>query len=244
MPTALGSLDWPDLKNARDLGGLPLTGGRTTRHGALVRCDSPTALTVTGIERVRAYGVRRVIDLRLPREVEEQPSPFAGDAIYEHRSLIDIEAEIAAGYDYRTEPTPAEVYQGSLVRNAVRIVSIVGAIADAPDGAVLVHCEAGKDRAGIVVALVLQAMGVPDDEIVADYAVSDTNLRARLEVFLAEARDEEDRGHIRLWRGCVPETMEAFLAHVHEVYGGAEPYLLGQGLPKGQLDRLRERLVG
>jgi protein tyrosine/serine phosphatase len=121
-------------------------------------------------------------------------------------------------------------------------VAAVGAVADAPDGAVVVHCHAGKDRTGIVVALLLRLAGVPIDEIAADYALSGERLRPRHERWFASAESEEERARIERIAATPLKSMQAVLEALDEQYGGVERYLLDGGLSPETLEAARARL--
>jgi protein tyrosine/serine phosphatase len=235
------ALVWDGCLNVRDLGGLPVTGGGRIRSRALVRADSPHHLTSAGRQALRDYGVARIIDLRQPDEVALDPNPFADDPGYRHQPAFDP----ARAHEYKpdNDPTLGHVYRSGLARNARTMTAAVGLLADAPPGAVLIHCHAGKDRTGIVVALVLSAVGVDDDTIVEDYAASSAALRPRLEALLDAAADDNERAWIREWRDTHPVTMRAMLDALHNVHGGAERYLTDHGLTPGQLTRLRDRMT-
>ncbi|MEU8228464.1 tyrosine-protein phosphatase [Actinoplanes sp. NPDC048967] len=157
-------LDWPACRNARDLGGLPTLDGGRIRDGALLRSDHHAAMTPADVATVRAAGVSRIVDLRRPAELAEQPSPFAGDPIYTHVSmLMDV-----TDYEY-----PADSYGPLLDHNQGRVAAAFRAIAEAPPGGVLVHCRGGRDRTGTLVALALTVAGVGPEVVAEDYARSE-----------------------------------------------------------------------
>ena len=162
--TTTRRLDWATLVNARDLGGYPTTDGGAIRWGALVRSDSLSSLTPSGQDALVAYGIRTVIDLRMPDETASSPNPFAvaGDhgVAYHNRSFIDPAAEPAT-----FAATLAEDYQSMLARFGPQIAAVVTTVAGAGEGGVLVHCAAGKDRTGLIVALLLGALEVVPDVI-------------------------------------------------------------------------------
>ncbi|GAA3239350.1 tyrosine-protein phosphatase [Dactylosporangium siamense] len=213
-------LRWEGLHNARDLGGLPAVDGGRVRHGAVVRSDSPHELTADGVAALRAHGVTRIIDLRCEDEARMRPNVLADDPMYRLVPFTDPDDDPAAelsdlaGID--------ELYRCRIAGDARRVVAAVAAVADAPPGAVLVHCQAGQDRTGMLVALLLRVAGVPDDAIVDDYAYSPTH--PGLE--------------------CEPESILSMLELVDERWGGAEGYLLEHGLTPAQLTALRTRLRG
>jgi protein-tyrosine phosphatase len=157
-------LDWPACRNARDLGGLPTMDGGGIREGALLRSDHHTAMTPADVAAVRAARVSRIVDLRRPAELAELPSPFAGDPIYTHVSmLMDV-----IDYEY-----PADSYGPLLDHNKERVAAAFRAIAEAPPGGVLVHCRGGRDRTGTLVALALTVAGVGPEVVAEDYACSE-----------------------------------------------------------------------
>lgn len=237
MPTALS---WPDCRNVRDVGGLPTADGGRIRDGALIRADSLDRLTAEGVALFKAAGVRRIVDLR---NVEEAAGhPFAAELdLYRLVPLIDPARE--RDQNKSAERTLADIYRSSLTRNAKSIVEGVAAVADAPDGPVLVHCAVGKDRTGMIVALVLSVAGVPDEVIAADYEQSGECLREEFEAWLTGVTDETELRRVTERMSCRPETMLTMLEHTRAGFGGAEGYLLAHGLTSGQLDRLRERLI-
>src|SRR4051794_31822960 len=190
MATAPPQPRWIDLEgavNVRDLGGLPVDGGRRTAPGALLRADNLQALTPADVERlVDGLGVRVVVDLRTGPEVElEGPGPLVADGRVDirHRSLYpelgartDVVAVDVPWRGRRVEGHPDEtpavrIYLGYL---RDRPDSVVAALRDVArgTGGVLVHCAAGKDRTGVVCALALEAVGVPRAAVVADYVAT------------------------------------------------------------------------
>ncbi|MGA8117384.1 MAG: tyrosine-protein phosphatase [Actinocatenispora sp.] len=234
------SLRWPDCRNVRDLGGLPTSDGHRIRRGALIRADNLDRLTPDGLAALHAAGVRRVIDLRTGRETRDYPHPLARHASYLHAPLIDEEQE--KHRDPASEPTLAEIYRGSIGRNARSITAGLVAFADAPPGAVVVHCHAGKDRTGMYVALALHAAGVAARHIAEDYAYTAHCLRGQIEHDLDDLPDEQTRARLRDLHGSEPGTILGMLEHVDTRYGSVGNYLRGHGMSQRQYDTLRERL--
>jgi protein-tyrosine phosphatase len=238
-------LEWEGCLNARDLGGYATEDGRDTRWGTVVRSDSPAALTEAGRAALATYGVRAIVDLRLPAELADDPNPFAepGDhgIAYTNVSIIDP----AAGFPPDTV-TLAENYLWSLERFSGLMAQAMEAVARAPEGAVLIHCAAGKDRTGLISALLLGLAGVPAETIAADYAMTAELLRPREQEWLAGLPPEERAQREAMVARYAPtaEVMLAVLAGLTERHGGVEPYLRSTGLDAGDLERLRRRLVG
>ncbi|NJP31783.1 tyrosine-protein phosphatase [Micromonospora thermarum] len=201
---AAGVLTWPGCRNVRDLGGTPTTDGRRIRHGALLRSDR---LTPADVPAARAAGVSRIVDLRWARECERDPSPFASDPVYRNAPLLAD----PLGYN-----PPEDSYGPMLDHNAERMAVAVRLVADAPPGAVLVHCHAGRDRTGVLVALLLGLAGVGPAEIAADFARTE---------------------------GCGPLPMRNTLTHLDAHYGGSAGYLTAAGLDPALLAAVRSRLL-
>jgi len=237
-------LAWDDCVNARDLGGYPTADGRQTRWGAVVRSDSLAALTPAGRDALLAYGVRAVVDLRLPAEIAEYPNPFAEPAdhgvAYTNVSIVDP----AAGFPPDTI-TLAENYLWSLDRFRALVAAAMAAIANAPQGGVLFHCAAGKDRTGLISALLLALVAVPDQAVAADYALTAECLRPRDQEWLENGPGERAEREALLVRYApTAQVMLEVLDRLRQRYGGAEAYLRRAGVAADDLTRLRGRLLG
>jgi protein-tyrosine phosphatase len=236
-------LAWEGCLNARDLGGYPTADGGETRWGAVVRSDSPSALTGAGRAALAEYGVRAIIDLRLQSELDDYPNPYAepGDhgIAYRNVSIIDP----AAGFPPDTV-TLAENYLWMLGRFQRQVAEAMAAIAEVPDGAVLIHCAAGKDRTGLISALLLGLVGVPAETIAADYALTAECLAPRDREWLENGPGERaEREAVAARFAPTAQVMLEVLAKLTERYGGVEQYLATAGVGPEQRRRLRDRLV-
>jgi protein tyrosine/serine phosphatase len=243
-------LEWEGLINARDSGGLTAAGG-VVREGALVRSDVLNDLTPNGVEALIEHGVRTVIDVRSANEISHawERYPLREHDLVEYRNLPfraprDEAAAAAVRAAWDGAQSREEFNRADLDFHRAGITAIVSAIADAPPGGVLVHCHAGKDRTGIVVALALAVVGVSDDEIAQDYALSELAMEQIMVEWLAHIGAPESE-HERHWALAMPsrEAMLDTLAYLRERYGGAERYLLDAGMTQDQMARLRARLV-
>ena len=230
-------LDWPGCRNVRDIGGLPTADGRVIRSGVLIRADSLQYLTDEGVAAVRRSGVSRILDLRGDGEVAAFPTPFTGTPLAVRQSLQD-----PADPDHG-QPTIVEACTWMLDQRPELFAAAVKAIADEPHGAVVVHCHGGKDRTGMVVALALSVVGVPEEEIVADYFRTQSRLAGWLAEQLAEELDESKHPEMIEFRDTRAESLVAILRHLDDKYGGPEAYLRHGGLTTEDLDKLRARLV-
>ncbi|HVU77720.1 MAG TPA: tyrosine-protein phosphatase [Gaiellaceae bacterium] len=230
------TLAWQGCVNVRDLGGVPLEGGGETRFGELVRADSIPQLTDEGWRAFADHGVRRVVDLRWPEERADDP-PRDVDVEVVHVALLGaydpdvdgnmrqyIEADDIVGFR-------VDGYTRWLADHRAEFAQALTAIADA-DGPVVFHCRGGKDRTGLVAALLLRLAGVSIAEVAADYALSEAN-------FLAGG----ETGGAYFVLATPEQGMARTLEWLDDRYGGVEAYLLGCGLDEARLERLRSRLV-
>jgi protein tyrosine/serine phosphatase len=244
------ALVWDGCVNVRDLGGLPAGDGRRTQFNRVVRADNLRRLSDRGKEALVDHGVTRVVDLRFPEELAlDAPGDLPVEVV--HVSLLgptrteEWQAEQNAAMDNAASADEYLLwsYLDFLGRYRDRFAEAVRAIADAPDGAVVVHCMGGKDRTGLVTALVLRLAGVEPDVVAADYALTEEALAPLHDVWVAEAADEAERRRRRLLKPAPPSVMTAVLAAIEERYGGVRAYLRGGGVDDATLDRVRERLL-
>lgn len=236
-------LAWDGCLNARDLGGYRTADGRETRRGAVVRSDSLATLTGAGRAALIEHGVRSIVDLRLPSEVAEAPNPFAepgGHGIaYANVSFIDPAAGPSGEFT-----SLADDYTSMLDQFRPAVAAVMTAIARAPEGGVLVHCRGGKDRTGLIAALLLELVGVPRETIGTDYALTAECLRPLEEEWLENGPGERaDRKKALIAYEPRAEIMVEVLDHLDERYGGAEAYLVGAGVGADDVTLIRRRLL-
>ena len=220
----------------RDLGGLTC-GGATLLRGRLVRASMLGTLSPAGREAVRVHGIRTVIDLRTEDELAEAPSPFREGLTYRHVPFTV--ARTMGLHRAAAEGTMSDELRRLAVPDG-GIAGPVHAIAGAEPGIVL-HCAAGRDRTGIVIAVVLAAIGVPDQEIVADHTASDAELAPEYERFKALHPDQTadvDAGiERRAW------TMEQILTTLRLAFGSSAAYLKTAGVTADEIEAIRTKLT-
>ncbi len=236
-------LPWEGTLNARDLGGYQTHDGKETQWGAVIRTDNLAPLTEAGKRALRAYGVRTIVDLRLPQELADYPNPFAvpgeRDIAYTNISLVN-----PATKPPETFTTLADDYTHMLDDFHPAIAQIMTTIAEARSGGVLVHCMGGKDRTGIVSALLLDLVGVSRETIGADYALTAEYLRPQEEEWLENGpNDREWREKVLALHMPTADVMQEVLQRLDQRYGGVEKYLLNAGVSKENVQRLKQRLV-
>lgn len=233
-------LNWDGLINARELGGYVTREGRVTRWKSLVRTDDLVFLSDDGRAALRAYGIRTIVDLRYPRELDAHPSPFAGQPHFHHLSLLD-----EAHREEEDRVFAVSRLQWHLLvfdERVEKMAAVMRTLAQAPEGGALFHCHAGKDRTGIVAALLLDLAGVPHDVIAGDYSLSNEYLKPRHDEWLTRVPEDKREWALGLMV-CPPDVMLAALNHLQSRYGGTAGYLQSIGLHKDEVDALRRRIV-
>jgi len=233
-------LEWEGCVNVRDLGGHRTADGRVTAFGSVVRADVIRGLSDSGWEALVSHGVRTVVDLRYHSEVEADP-PREVPVEVVHVPLLD-ERDEAAMAAIDSWMTTAGAYLEMLERFPPNFARAVTTIARAPEGGVLVHCHGGKDRTGLVVALLLTMASVPPEEIAADYGLSAVNLAQLTEEWVAAALDHSERERRRRISRGDPQAMLDVLAELEARYGSVRSYLLVAGARDDDLDRAVGRL--
>ena len=242
------ALEWDGCLNVRDLGGVAVEGGGETRFHSLIRSDNVRGLTDAGWRALAAHDVARIVDLRWPEELAEDP-PRDVDIDVVHISLLgtldrDFSDDIA---DYMAADDPAGYWASSYIRildaYAANFGRALAAIADAPDGPVVFHCAGGKDRTGLVAALLLRLAGAGIDEIARDYALTEPMRSRGPDPWVEAAPTGWERARRLFMQHTPPEAMRRALEHLEREHGSVESYLRSAGLDDARLAALRERLA-
>jgi protein-tyrosine phosphatase len=213
----------------------------------MVRSDSITYLTVAGREAMCAYGVTTVIDLRSASELrgeqdQRYPRP-ASEAVhadgvsYLHRPLLDDGSVNKIG----ETTNMLERYLAMLQERRDAFRDVFTSMAEA-EGGILFHCMAGKDRTGLIAAMVLALAGVHRDQIAADFAETDRRLAGQYELWIAGAAPEM-RATMRDELRCPPERILAVIDHLDREWGGVAGYLEAAGMGPAAIDRVSSRLA-
>ena len=241
----LGSID--GLHNARDLGGHSAKDGRTVRSRQVIRSDNLIGLTDQGeADLIRLVGPRTVVDLRMVSETDALGYELsdAGVSILKRpmtpQSGATPEQLAAGGADNLVDD-----YLRQVEVNADSIIATLELIAEPANRPVIIHCTAGKDRTGIVVAILLSILGVADEDIVADYHVTTINMAPIVDRIRAASvyRDNGLAAAPQWIFDSEPETMRAFLAELQVRYGSAEAWAIAKGLPPETVVALRDSLL-
>ena len=235
------------LVNVRDIGGIPTTDGRVVRSRQVVRGDNPKGLTDAGqghFAEVVAPAV--IVDLRIQLEVHREGYTVLHDPV----RIVNLPMLPQSGVnqeqiDAGMADNLVEDYMRQIDVNADSVVSALRLIADPANRPVFIHCTAGKDRTGIVIAMLLSLLRVDDEVIVADYHVTTKNMAPILErIRNAPVFKANGLADAPAWIfDSEPETMREFLARLRAVHGGAEQWALAHGLTIDEIGRLRETML-
>ena len=219
-------------RNVRDIGGYPAADRRRMRWRTLLRSDELTRIPPHAVDKLLRLGLRSVIDLRWPEELDIAPNVFQGSDLVHYRS-IPLLAD---------DPTPhsglAGMYRHVLDARGWQLAEVVRALLEEDGLPAIIGCAAGKDRTGVTIALLLDLCGVPREVIVEDYALS-----AQYFVSTSAHIDLDDWRHASLVVDSPPEFMESALRHLDERHGGARSLLLRHGISNREMDALVERLT-
>jgi protein-tyrosine phosphatase len=229
--------------NFRDLGGLATVQGATVSLGRVFRSDALHRLTAADAAVLEGLGIARVFDLRSRRELQQDGiGDFVG-VRHIHAPLVEVtlspfDPEIDWGrVDLRTR------YVEMLELGGTAIRMVIEATTD-EDGPLVFHCTGGKDRTGVVAAVLLRALGVSDETIVEDYALSEVYLRSFLDDFRRDlVRQRFAPEVVGYLTSSPPERMRATLRELDRRWGSTEAYLAWIGVGPHTVERLRAGLL-
>ncbi len=234
----MSSLRIPGLLNVRELGGHPTRDGAKTRKHSLLRSDDLAQLTDEGMQALADYGVRTIVDLRWPGEIATKPHPAALAARGLRCHRISLLASDETQWASLSGACTKEMWKCAVLEHTrPQLKEVLEIIADAASEPLLFHCVAGKDRTGLIAALLLALADVEADVIAADYAASSSRLAAAYLLRYPELQRAEILEALR----CPEEGVHNMLAYLEE-YGGAAGYLRTIGLTDARIDQLRAHL--
>jgi protein-tyrosine phosphatase len=228
-------------RNLRDLGGYATVDGGHTRWRTLFRSDCLDELDPAGQAWLIDAGLRTIVDLRDETEAASNPNVFATSEALDYRRVPVWDEPLPP----TQIPSLHNGYRRELDLRGARLATILATLLEPGALPALIHCAAGKDRTGLVVALLLATLGVPREIIADDYALSGVCLGP--DYVVDAQRWVADLGHDwEVWGHLFetpPERMLLTLSYIDEQFGGAERYLADHGLAPNDQRRLRELLV-
>lgn len=211
--------------NTRDLGGWPLRGGGTTRYGRVWRSDAFTRATPRDLERLAEQGVHTLIDLRTTGERDDAPHPFDTDQRFDVVH-VDLFGPVLAGFmrgELTGDPFDLRTHYLASFRFArdayAHAFEVIARSLDTHDGPVVIHCTAGKDRTGLIAALLLRAAGAEETTITAEYALTHERIEPLRPVLLDEG---ESKG---LPRDAYVRMLDAYAATMAAALSGLDDEL-------------------
>jgi protein-tyrosine phosphatase len=237
------NLAFSSTYNFRDVGGYPGLDGRTVRWRRLFRADSLHRLEGDDWAAFGALGVRTVVDLRRGFEVAEHGRVPEADGLTYHNPVLEH-------VDWKDVPYPggvvherwlADRYLDFTEAGRAGLAAALSVIADPAAAPVVVHCMAGKDRTGVVCALALSLLGVSDDDIATDYALTEAAM-ARLTAYLREHDPAAIEGQDHMF-DSPREAMLLFLEDMGRMYGSVEKYVRTIGVTADQIAAIRDSLL-
>lgn len=251
-------VDLGAVHNFRDLGGYPTADGRHVRWRRLFRADGLDRLTAADVELLRPISLRSVIDLRSAGEIHER-GRFPVDAYpvaFHHLAVIDSTRNTdndearslfmeAADDPTRVVEFLTKAYQHMLERGGDKLAEGLRILAGPDALPAVFHCAAGKDRTGLMAGILLSGLGVPDEQVIADYALSAgafARTRAWADVNKPELVTWMDSVPTPL-QGAHPDAMRGVLDHFAAEYGGARGFVAQYGVTDDVWDRLAETLL-
>lgn len=227
--------------NLRDVGDYPLASGGCTRWGLLFRSDA-ARFADAGRAELESLGLRTVIDLR--DDAERAMLPTGMDALVPRVLSRPLDPRPLLSHVRADGADPlGELYTAIVRERGDRIAAIVNDLAQEGALPALVHCAAGKDRTGVVIALVLSAIGVPDDVVRADFALTSEYLTADFFAGLPAESGAADSAADEPLRAAHPESIGAMLRAVEESHGSARDFLVAHGVATDRIDHLRTALT-
>ena len=228
--------------NCRDLGGMPLAGGKTFRKGIFLRSESPQWIPADAIQQVKDYGAKTIIDLRGEEEIRQDGNPFIGDpdVFYHNVPLLngnpnDTKDETM---EYLRTHILGDYYIIIAEEMGDRLVDIMRLLLNS-DGLALFHCQHGKDRTGVVAAILYLISGASREDIIHNYEVSEYYLRDLLAPILRKMPAD-----LRHALNSNRENMIKFLDYLDSKWDGdAEKLLMANGLTSDELSRLKAKCI-
>lgn len=247
-------LNIDDVVNFRELGGYHTRDGKTVQRGRLYRSSKLDRLTEQGKAQIQALGIKSVIDVRGMAEVEQHPDNLPEDVDYHHLPIEPENDTVGSLRDYffnksRLREGMFRMYHDTFIETCPEMFGqAIQLIADANQTPVIFHCTAGKDRTGLISAMVLSLLGVPDETIIADYTLSNHSYQ-HLRDYTEERLGQLSKLGIKaddLWPllVCDPEFITSSLVHIRGHYGSIENYLIKKGgISPETIALLRENLL-
>ena len=230
--------------NVRHVGGYATSDGRTTKPYTLIRADALHQLDDDGRAQLRSLSVQTVIDLRRDSERESHPD-LVDDVGARIVNLPLFVAERGEGATGDLEMTLNDIYRMLIEDRGPAIAAVVRELAAPGALPAVVHCSVGKDRTGVIIALVLSVVGVPDEVIALDFAATGLFLSAeqRTAMIAMIASDGMNEDRAAQLMSSDPVLITEVLALVRRYHGSVASYLIAHGVSPEEIEVLRHELL-
>ena len=241
--TEAASRHWPldGTHNLRDLGGYDASGGAKTRWRTLLRSDGLHRLPETSRRRLIDFGLRTVIDLRTDAETDTAPNVFADS---EQVAYVHLPMRAPYIIDQHRAETLEELYRVLVEECQDQIGYVISVLADHGGVPAVIHCSAGKDRTGVVIAVLLDLLGVAREIIVSNYLQTKRYMGSiKSELRSAAAQIGYDLDRLDRMLECRADAIKGTLDYVDERFGGTVEYVGAAGIDQNAIGRLRSALL-
>lgn len=224
--------NWTGTMNTRDLGGTPTADDKQIRFQRFIRSDAPCKITAGEKDFLLEHNVKTVIDLRNEGIAERSPNAFVSD-----RRFFCYNFPLGANIKVPGSADGVVQNYCDMLENEIVISDIFKKMADSKGG-ILFHCQEGKDRTGLISAILLLLAGAADIDIFADYEISNVYLYEMIKIAKAVPHGIPD--HLLYVKS---KYMETVLAYLRKQYGSAERYLLAKKISDSEIDHLKRKLL-
>ncbi len=240
------SLTLPGTYNIRDLGGYTTPSGKQTKQRFLIRSGNLDKVPISSQQQLLTYGIRTVIDIRDEWEAKHYPNVFANDMHVRYLNVPLIGDALSNNAEWQNASEHVwllELYIQYIERCKHQINAIFRAFAES-EAAIIFHCHAGKDRTGIITALLLSCIGVADAAIATDYSLSSQQISHLTEEWRAYAvQQSRDMAQFEDKVASKPETILELLNYIRTNYGSSADYLRDCGLVDNTLKQLQHHFI-
>jgi protein-tyrosine phosphatase len=227
------------IYNMRDLGGLPTRDGHRIRSGKIFRSDSLHHLPEHSQTQLLNQGIRTVIDLRRPEELLHAPHVFSTQP---HIRYHHVALRLVPFPQDQKSFTLSDLYQGILAYNHDLIREVLQQILQEPE-AVVFHCRAGKDRTGLIAAIILDWLGVDHETIIEDYALTEHFIQPLIPEMQAERPPFIPQHQYDQLLETHPHAIREILQTLQDTYAGSYGFLCHLGFDDQQLQQIRHQLL-
>lgn len=220
------------IENMRDIGGY-VVGNKIVKYRKLIRSNLPITITKEDINFLKQMKFQTVIDLRSQKEISERIS------VFENNEFFNIfHYEIYGGEKMPDSPEEVPISYMQMLEGKESIYQIFKKLAIEENG-IIYFCNAGKDRTGVITALILMTLGVKKEDIISDYVLSEKYLKNMLDTFAYTYHKEQIREIIT----PKEEYMSQFLYRFSEKYGDINHYLHEIGIMDNEINRIQEKYI-